>query len=565
MTQIKKKKTVRQDLQGIQELDLGKYEKLVEERLRKWKEQSFFRRLWSKDPTIWFPGRVPEITNRLGWLTLPESMPGMLGEFIAFAREVKEEGFSKIVLLGMGGSSLAPEVLGKTFGSAPGFPELVVLDSTHPEAICLVEDTLDLPNTLFIVSSKSGTTLETLSLFRYFWGKVSRINDNPGQNFVAITDEGSPLHETAQERKFRRVFTPPADVGGRYSAFTDFGLLPAALIGIDVHRLLDRARIAMENCAFCVPEAKASASVLGAALGELTRKRDKLTIVTSPSLASFPSWLEQLIAESTGKEGRGIVPVADEPMVSVRLYGKDRMWAFIFLEGDENRKLEGFYKAVKKAGHPAIRITLKDAYDLGREMYCWEVAVASAGAVIGIHPFNQPDVQLAKDFTREAMKKVKAFIEEEVADGKAFSLKNINTVNALKELLSFAEPGTYIALQAYLAPLPEMTEALQRVRVALLTRKKVATTLGYGPRFLHSTGQLHKGGPNKGLFLQVIDEPKKDIPVPETDYTFGELIRGQSLGDYRALIQRERRVVRINAGDEARDGLNQLAEIIHKL
>ena len=551
-------------IKDYQTFELGDWKTQVEERLKLWKKQGFSRRMWAKDPTLWFSKPQPEIMDRLGWLVLPEIMRDNLEELSSFAEQIKDEGISHVVLLGMGGSSLAPDVFQKTFGNAPGYPGLLVLDSTHPSAVLSVGDKLDLNRTLFIVSSKSGTTLETLSLFRYFWNKVRLNTDAPGKHFIAITDSGTPLMKLAQERGFRRVFEANPDVGGRYSALTYFGMVPAALIGMDIHKLLDRARIASENCSFCISEEKAAGFILGASLGEICRDRNKLTFIASDSIKSFPDWLEQLIAESTGKDGKGILPVAGEPLVSVEEYGQDRFFVFMTLAGENDKELEDRMNALKQTGHPLVRIELSDKFDLGREIFFWEVAVASAGSVLGIHPFNQPDVQLAKDFAKKAMEKIG--IEKEESDEETWSVDEPEILaQALKDWMGQAMPGDYIALQAYLPPLEETTEALQDIRLELLKRARLATTLGYGPRFLHSTGQLHKGGPNSGLFLQVVDEPNIDLPVPETDYDFKALIKAQSLGDYQALMERERRVLRINLETDVQKGLERLYSIITKL
>jgi transaldolase/glucose-6-phosphate isomerase len=544
-----------------QTFEIGKWKTQVEERLTFWKKQGFSRRLWAKDPTLWFSEPQPEITDRLGWLVLPEMMHDNLDELSLFANQIKEEGISHLVLLGMGGSSLAPDVFQKTFGNAPGYPRLFVLDSTHPSAVLSVEEKLDFNRTLFIVSSKSGTTLETLSLFCYFWDKVRLHTDDPGRHFVAITDHGTPLMKLAQERDFRRVLEANPDVGGRYSALTYFGMVPAALIGMDIHKLLDRAWTASENCAVCVSEEKAAGIILGASLGETSRERNKLTFIASDSIRSFPEWVEQLIAESTGKDGKGILPVAGEPLISVEEYGQDRVFVFLTLAGDDNSDFEDRINALKQAGHPIIRIELKDKYDLGREIFSWEMAVASAGSVLGIHPFNQPDVQLAKDFTKKAMEKIGK--EKQESDEEIWPIDEPEPLaQALKGWLGQTKDGDYIALQAYLPPSEEMTEALQGIRFELLKRTQLATTLGYGPRFLHSTGQLHKGGPNSGLFLQIADEPESDLPVPETDYSFTNLIKAQAVGDYRALQQRGRRVIRVNLNSDIRSGLRRLHELI---
>lgn len=550
-------------MSNYQVFKIGEFQTQVEERLKLWKEQAFSRRLWSKDPTLWFPDIQPEITDRLGWLSLPEMMQDRLEGLVSFAEQVKDEGMNRVVLLGMGGSSLAPDVFQKTFGNTDGYPQLIVLDSTHPSAVISVEENLELKRTLFLVSSKSGTTLETLSLFRYFWIRMSQAVERPGWHFMAITDSGTPLHKLALEKGFRRVFEANPDVGGRYSAFTYFGMVPAALIGMDIQRLLDRAWTAAGDCASSVSEEKASSLILGAALSEIAKKRDKLTFFTSSSVSSFPDWLEQLIAESTGKDGKGILPVAGEASVSPEDYGQDRLFVFLAVKEEDDREMEERMHGLIQAGHPVIQIELKDKYDLGREIFSWEVAVASAGSVLGIHPFNQPDVQLAKDFTRKAMEQGDQDADESAID--TWSIDDPEALDqALKEWLSQAQPGDYICFQPYLAPAPQTTDALQRLRLELLKRKRLATTLGYGPRFLHSTGQLHKGGRNTGLFLQLIDEPGRGLPVPESDYDFRSLIKAQAEGDYMALKERGRRVLRVNLKTDVSTGLEVLHALIQK-
>jgi len=545
-------------------LELGRDQSRLGERLKSWKEMNFTRRLWTKDPTLWFSEPVPEIKERLGWLNLPEIMHEKLGDLAAFAQEVKEERIIHLVLLGMGGSSLAPEVFQKTFGYKKDYPGLFVLDSTHPDAVRSMQEMIDLRKTLFLVSSKSGTTLETLSLFRHFWNEMSQVYDNPGRYFVAITDPDTPLMNLAQERSFRQVFEAPPDVGGRYSALSVFGLVPAALIGLDTRKLLDRAWVTLENNAFCLPEDEASGVILGAALGELSETRDKLTFLTSSSLSSLPDWIEQLIAESTGKDGKGLVPVANEPKATIHTYDKDRIFVGLNLEGDQDREMDETLKDLEAAGHPTIRITLEEKADLGQEIFRWEIAVAAAGAVIGIHPFNQPDVQLAKEFTQKMMEEDEAG-KQDNNEVETFSVEDPKGLaDALKKWILKAKPGDYIAIQAYLNPLKEVTSALQKIRNELLNRTRLATTLGYGPRFLHSTGQLHKGGPNNGIFLQLVDEPEFDLPVPETNFSFGKLIRAQSMGDYQALKQRGRRVLRINLRKDVVGGLERLVELMRK-
>ena len=546
-------------------LHLGIYQKAVDKRLKEWKASDFLRRLWNKDPTLWFSHPVPEITNRLGWLDLPELSHNVLTEYTSFAEEIKAEGTLYVVLLGMGGSSLAPEMYQQIFGNAPGFPELIVLDSVHPSAVLHAENTIDLKKTLFIVASKSGTTTETLSLFRYFWQQIGEVDENHGHHFIAITDPNTPLMELAKQRGFRRIFTAPSDIGGRYSALSAFGLVPAALIGLDIHQFLDRAWIISRNCAFCAPSEKASGLILGAALGELyLQRRDKITFFTSPMIQSLPVWIEQLIAESTGKNGKGIIPIVNEPISTSTDYGTDRVFVYLRTEKDRSQ-YEEIINTLEEIGHPVIRITLPDPLNVSQEIFYWEIGVATAGAVLGIHPFNQPNVQMAKDLARELMDKVQkgAVIDTEV---KTVSIDEPQIVQeTLKQLMAQVRDNDYIGIQAYIAPTPEITEILQAIQSKFVTWLKVATTSGYGPRFLHSTGQLHKGGPNSGLFLQFIDEPPHDISVPETSFTFGKLIQAQALGDYQALTQLNRRIIRINLKTDVESNLLSLMRMIKKI
>ncbi len=535
--------------------NLGSFEKAVASRLDDWRTHLFLIRLWEKDQKLWAAGPVPEITNRLGWLDLPRTMAGRLASITAFAGEIKAEGFRHVVLLGMGGSSLGPDVFQKTFGNAPGYPEMIVLDSTHPAAVAAVEKRIDVRRTLFVVSSKSGTTIEPLSFFRYFWAVAGRAVSEPGRHFIAITDPGSFLSAQAGERKFRRVFLADPNVGGRFSAFTEFGLVPAALIGVDIERLLERGRAEADRHSPAARIDTAPGLRLGAAIGEMGLKRDKLTILTSPRLRSFPGWLEQLIAESLGKDGKGVLPIAGEPTIPAADYGNDRFFAALLLDGDDNKELESRLDSLEKNGFPVIRIRLADVYDLGREIFRWEIATAAAAAILRVHPFNQPDVEQAKDLARKAMTgapsaQAGAPANEAIAAGDA--------PNALADFLAKAKPGDYVAIQAYLDPNAETERALNELRRAILEKTHLATTLGFGPRFLHSTGQYHKGGPNEGLFLQFTDEPAVDLPVPETDFTFGRLIRAQAAGDAQALRTAARRVLRINLGRDAQKSMDSI-------
>jgi transaldolase / glucose-6-phosphate isomerase len=544
------------------ELRLGKYQRRVTRRLKAWKEAQFAARLWNKDHTLWSAEPQPELTDRLGWLELPVTMEKQVAELNVFADKVKAEGIRHVVLLGMGGSSLAPEVFQKTFGNQPEYPELDVLDSTHPAAVKAVEARIDLARTLFLVSSKSGTTTETNSFFFYFWEKLKQLKSDPGAHFVAITDPGTPLETLARDRQFRATFHAPEDVGGRYSALTVFGLVPAALIGADVGAVLARARRMGEACGPAAPDGDNPGLLLGAALGELAlAKRDKATFICSPSLGAFPSWAEQLIAESTGKERKGIVPVADENLVSPEKYGSDRFFVYLRLAGDENQKLDRQVDALQANGHPVARIDLTDKNDIGQEFFRWEVAVAAAGSAIGIHPFNQPDVQLAKDLAKKAMgksgAKTGATVKGEIAvsDGEVLRA-------AASAWLAKKKARDYVAVQAYIDPSRDNAKELKSICGVLHERPGVAATLGFGPRFLHSTGQLHKGGPNSALVLQIVDRPADNLSVPETNYTFDALIQAQAIGDFAALKQRRRRVLRVNLGGDSAAGLRRLLEVL---
>jgi transaldolase / glucose-6-phosphate isomerase len=560
----KKRRSMSRAELNRQEFHLGKYKRRIRRRLIDWQASGLAGRVWKKDATIWSSTPQPELTDRLGWLELPETMDSAVTDLVAFADKAKADGMRHVVLLGMGGSSLAPEVFQRTFGNAPGYPELTVLDSTHPVAVRNVEAKIDLTRSLFLVSSKSGTTTETNSFFYYFWDKLQQIEAEPGRHFVAITDPGTPLEKLAAERKFRATFNAPEDVGGRYSVLTVFGLVPAALIGVDVGALLARARRMTTSCGAHMEENQNPALALGAVLGELAlAKRDKVTFLCAPSMKAFPDWVEQLIAESTGKNRKGIVPVANESMGALDKYGDDRFFVYLRLQGDENHNLDRQVAALLENGHPVVQIDLNETLDLGQEFFRWEFAVAAAGAAIGIQPFNQPDVQLAKDLAKKAMsqsaagKKAGAKPRDEVPAADAGQLRG-----AVASWLEKKKARDYVAVQAYVAPLPGEAEKLRELSTAIRDRLGVATTLGFGPRFLHSTGQLHKGGPNSVLVLQIVDEPSDHLPVPETNYTFDALIQAQALGDLAALKQRRRRTLRVNLGSDSLGGLDRLLEAV---
>ncbi|MQY81409.1 MAG: glucose-6-phosphate isomerase, partial [Dehalococcoidia bacterium] len=492
--------------------------------------------MWRKDYTVWQPDPA-EITNRLGWLNVTDTMSEQVPALQSFAQEIAEAGFCHVVLLGMGGSSLGFEVLRQTFGNTAGYPELIVLDSTVPSSVQAIKEAIDPAHTLILISSKSGTTTEPLALFRYFKSLVeaSLGKEKAAQNFIAITDPETPLAKLAEDENFRRVFLNSADIGGRYSVLSYFGLVPAALSGIDITKLIERADSMRELCASGAPVPDNPGARLGAYIGTLAVKgRDKLTLLTSPAISSFGLWVDQLIAESTGKDGKGIIPVAGEPLIEPARYGDDRLFVCLRLQDDDNSEIDTAIERFSSSAQPTVVLEMRDKYDLGAEFYRWEFATAIAGAILGIHPFNQPDVQRAKDATER-------ILQEYVASG---HLPQVGTAESFSELLTKAERGKYLAIMPYLRQTPGTDKALSELRQKVTERYGIATTLGYGPRFLHSTGQLHKGGPATGLFLQITADHENDIPVPGMPYTFGVVAAAQALGDLQALQSLGRHVVR---------------------
>ncbi len=541
--------------------------------------ESFSRRLWDRDAALWKqdPGHQKIIRNALGWLTVANTMLKQVDVFESFPQEAKNAGFTDQVLLGMGGSSLCPDVCRATFGTRPGFLQLHVLDSTVPASIAAVEASIDLDRTLFVVSSKSGGTTETLSFFQYFYERVRSIKgDRAGENFLAITDPGTSLEKLAQEKNFRRIFPGQPDIGGRYSALSNFGMIPAALEGVHVQGLLERAAHMAEACAAAVDAKDNPGVVLGAALGAAgLAGRDKITFVISPAIETFADWVEQLIAESTGKEGKGLVPVAGEALRDPAGYGQDRLFVQIKLASDSDEATEKALKALEAAGHPVIRITLRDVLDLGAEFFRWEVATATAGALLGIDPFDQPNVQESKDNTKSLLVEYRAqgkFPEEKpilesdglkiYGDAATLGPGGSSLGGVLAAFLNQARPGDYVALMAYLQPTPEHTVALESLRLSLRDSSHLATTLGYGPRFLHSTGQLHKGGANNGLFIQITADDAQDLPIPGEPYTFSVLKQAQALGDMRALVGKQRRVLRLHLGEDSDAQLSRLRQLV---
>jgi transaldolase/glucose-6-phosphate isomerase len=555
-------------LAGWQHLSaqLGPYQETVDEALAEMEENRIVKRIWSHDHTVWKP-EPKEITNRLGWLNTAQVMRDSLDRLQALAEAVRVDGYTHALLLGMGGSSLAPEVFRKTFGVKDGYLDLAVLDSTDPGAVLAFAERLDPARTLFIVATKSGGTVETLSFFKFFYNHVMEVvgAKRAAEHFIAITDPGSKLVDLAERYAFRDVFLNDPDIGGRYSALSHFGLVPAALIGMDLAGLLDRALEAATACNSDVEAEDNPGAWLGAALGELAKTgRDKLTFAISPSIVSFGDWVEQLIAESTGKEGKGILPVVGEPLGAPAVYGKDRLFLHLRLEGDDSQ--DGAIEALERAGHPVVRVRQHDDYGLGAQMFMWEMATAVAGQRLDINPFNQPNVEAAKVLARSM---VAEYAEKGALPSGESAPLTADTLESFLEQAQQGDPRTglgrsYIALQAYVQPTAEIDKLLKRLRVQLRDRYKLATTVGYGPRFLHSTGQLHKGDAGNGLFIQFTADAERDAAIPDeagkpdSSMTFGVLKMAQALGDGQALLEAGRRVIRFDLGTDAAGGLKRL-------
>ncbi len=552
---------------------LGDDQKIVQARIADLETTHFSTRLWRKDPALWKtdPKDQAEIRNALGWLHVAEKMEENLGELNVFKNEILHAGFRHVLHMGMGGSSLTPMVFERIFTPSADALPLTVLDSTDPATILKIKKTLPLADTLFIVASKSGTTAEPLAFADYFYQKVKQIKGkSAGDNFCVITDPGTPLVKMAQERAYRRTFLNFADIGGRYSALSYFGLVPAALMGIDVNELLARALRMMHACASSVPAKENPGLTLGAALGELAvkSKRNKVTFLVPEALSPLGMWLEQLLAESTGKEGTGLLPVAGEPVGEPGVYGPDRVFVHIQMKDKTDHSLEQSVSSLKKAGQPVVTIHLDDLLDLGQEFFRWEFATATAGAILGINAFNQPNVQESKDNTNRLLGIVRE--RGQLPEEKPSLIKNplklyfdekaATGPEMFKQFLAQAHPGNYLALMAYIPENPANDKALQEIRIMLQDRLHIATTLGYGPRFLHSTGQFHKGGPNTGLFLQLTADDATDVPIPGAPYTFGIFKQAQALGDMEALQKHKRRVGRVHLGSDVNQGLLILKE-----
>ena len=526
------------------------------------------KRIWQKDATLWKsdPENFKIISNSLGWLTVADEMIGVVDELVEFAGSIRAHGFQHVMVCGMGGSSLCPEVLAQTFGRQPGFPELLVHDSTDPDVIAAFKERIDVEHCLFIIASKSGSTTEPNVFYKFWYEEVRKLKDNPGDNFIAITDPGSPLVDTATELKFQRTFLNQPDIGGRYSALSYFGMVPAALMGLDVRRLLMSAKNAAS-----VDE---GAVALGISLGDnAAAGRDKLTLVLDPPLEALGLWIEQLIAESTGKEGKGILPVNGETLGTPDVYGNDRQFVSTSLE-TASEQTKNRLNELTVAGRPvAITSLNNDLYNLGACFLMWEFATAVAGWRLRINPFDQPNVQEAKDATKELLsgfvRRGQLDSRNTIASDELLTIygaddapKAESVEEVLRNHLASIKPGDYIAFLNYIEETPETDRELQELRLQLRDATRCATTVGYGPRFLHSTGQLHKGGPDTGVFFQIIANDAVDFPIPGESYTFSILKQAQALGDFRALVKRGRRVIGIDLGDNTLEGLVQLRTLL---
>ncbi len=555
----------------------------VTQKLKGWEAQGGTRRLFAGDASLWTGS---DEANWLGWISIAETQRDDLSPLLRIRDEAKREGFTHALLLGMGGSSLCPEVWKETFGKIPGHPELYVLDSTDPAQIRASQEKVDLARTLFIVSSKSGSTLEPNIFKAYFFERAKQAvgTAQAGRHFIAVTDPGSHLEKEAEADGFRQIFAGVKTIGGRYSALSNFGMAPAAVMGLDVERLLDEAQHMLHACAPGVPAEENPGLVLGTILGVLANKGiDKLTLIASPGLHDLGAWLEQLIAESTGKEGKGIIPVDRERLGPPEIYGDDRVFAYLCLDSAPDAAQDRGLAVLEKAGKPVVRIHVATAYDLAEEFLRWEVATAVAGAILQINPFNQPDVEASKVATRALTSEYEKtgqlpteapFFEE--GGIKLFSdAKNASTLQAaagtdrsltgyLKAHLDRLGRGDYFALLAYVQMNARHEERLQALRHRARDGKRVATCLGFGPRFLHSTGQAYKGGPNSGVFLQVTCDDAQDLPVPGQRYTFGVVKAAQARGDFQVLAERNRRALRVHLGPDVGKGLETLDAAVER-
>jgi transaldolase / glucose-6-phosphate isomerase len=543
-----------------------------------WRAGDKVRRFWQHDASLW---TGTDEANWMGWLDVTADQIAHSEKLHAAIADVKKENFTDILLLGMGGSSLCPDVLKETFGKIGGFPELHVLDSTDPAQVKAFENKVNLAKCLFIVSSKSGTTLEPNIFTQYFFERMKQTvgADHAGSRFIAITDPGSKMQQVAEADRFRHIFFGLASIGGRYSALSNFGVVPAGVMGLDLGRFLGRTQEMVEACGANVPIDQNPGAQLGIILGTAARNgRDKLTIFTSPGLSALGAWLEQLVAESTGKQGKGIVPVDREGPGAPDVYGNDRVFAYVRLSSDTDKTQDTKVSALEQAGHPVIRIVVGDIYDLGQEFFRWEIATAVAGAIIGINPFNQPDVEASKIATRNLTTEyektgslpaespiledggIKLFTDSKNAEALAKAAGSDKSLTEyLRAHINRASAGDYFALLAYIQMNAGHETLLQNLRLALRDKKRVATCLEFGPRFLHSTGQAYKGGPNSGVILQITCDDEADLPVPGQKYTFGVVKAAQARGDFQVLAERGRRALRVHLGKDLASGLAKLS------
>jgi transaldolase/glucose-6-phosphate isomerase len=556
-------------------------EAAVSATLREWSEQGKVGRLWARDATLW---TGTDEASWLGWLGIVDKLPGRIGELRRVAEDVRQAGFAHVLLLGMGGSSLCPEVLSMTFGRQAGWPELSVLDSTDPAQVRACEARVDIARTLFVVSSKSGTTLEPNIFKQYFFERAKQVvgSGRVGERFVAITDPGSKLEQAARADHFRHVLFGLPSIGGRYSALSDFGLVPAALMGLDVARLLEAARTMAGACAAGGPAEENPGAVLGAILGVLASQgRDKVTLIASPGIHDLGAWLEQLLAESTGKAGKGLIPVDREPLGSPDLYGRDRLLVYLRLDSAPDADQDRRVASLQAAGQPIVLIQVRGPYEIAAEFFRWEFATAVAGSILGINPFDQPDVEASKIATRRLTEEfektgrlpgetpileadgIRLFADPRNARDLAAGGRTLAGV--LRAHLARIRPGDYAALLAYVEMTAAHEAALQGIRTRLRDRYRVATCLGFGPRFLHSTGQAYKGGPGTGVFLQITSDDALDLPVPGQRYTFGVVKAAQARGDLEVLAERGRRALRVHLGADVPAGLRTLGRAVEQV
>jgi transaldolase / glucose-6-phosphate isomerase len=557
-------------------------EKCVANELDAWRRAGNVRRLWGRDASLW---TAADESQWLGWLNIVDEQLKRIGDLRTLAEGIRQPEFTHVVLLGMGGSSLGPEVFAETFGPQPQpeRPKLLVLDSTDPAQIRSIEARIDPRRTLFLVSSKSGTTLEPNILKQYFFERVQAVlgAERAGSRFIAVTDPGSKLHQMAERDRFRNVAFGDPSIGGRYSVLSDFGMVPAALMGIDIKALLASTQLMVRSCGPSVPPAENPGVMLGVIMARLAKAgRDKVTVVASPGIADFGAWLEQLLAESTGKLGKGLIPVDAERLGPPDVYGKDRLFAYIRLTGAPDVAQDEAISNLERAGHPVVRIAVADKYHLGQEFFRWEFATAVAGSILGINPFDQPDVEASKVKTREltaAYEKTGKLPAEtpllrdhglqvfaDASNAKALAETGGTLTACLRAHFSRLRPGDYCALLAYVERNKLHTDALQEIRLVVRDRKRVATCLGFGPRFLHSTGQAYKGGPNTGVFLQITCDDGNDLKVPDQKYTFGVVKAAEARGDFEVLAERGRRVLRVHLGADVAEGLATLKAAIQQ-